>query len=126
MVNRYRPVAGHNAKQLPLLGSLPAPYAGANGSGHRNRLTWQSQWSIPSRGRVRFGSGPWIRLISRLPSQGGSRVLIEVKLSTFAISRRQLVGKCSRHSGLKVLRIPTAPQSRSASRTRSSVRRGSR
>jgi hypothetical protein len=91
MVNRYRPVAGHNAKQLPLLGSLPAPYASANRSGHRIRLTWQSRWSIPSRGRVRFGAGPRIRLISRLPSQGGSRVLIEVKLPTSAILRRQLL-----------------------------------
>jgi hypothetical protein len=36
-------------------------------------------------------SRPWIRLISRLPSQGGSRVLIEVKLPTFAILRRQLL-----------------------------------
>jgi hypothetical protein len=40
--------------------------------------------------RMPAGSEPLaIRLMSRLPSQGGSRVLIAVKLPTFAISRRQ-------------------------------------
>jgi hypothetical protein len=40
--------------------------------------------------RMPAGSEPLaIRLMSRLPSQGGSRVLIEVKLPTFAILRRQ-------------------------------------
>ena len=92
MVNRYRPVMGHNAKQLPLLGSLPAPYARANRSGHRNRLTWQTVRSIPNHVCVPAQSRLRIRLMSlmsRLPSQGGSRVLIEVKLPTFAILRRQ-------------------------------------
>lgn len=57
MVNRYRPVMGHNAKQLPLLGSLPAPYARANRSGHRNRLTWQTVRSIPNHVCVPAQSG---------------------------------------------------------------------
>ena len=46
-----------------------------------------------SESRVRAGSERLrirlMSLMSRLPSQGGSRVLIEVKLPTFAILRRQ-------------------------------------
>jgi hypothetical protein len=47
MIDDYRPVTGHDAEQLPLLGSLSATNARANRSGHRDRLTWQRIPSIP-------------------------------------------------------------------------------
>jgi hypothetical protein len=63
-----------------------------------------------------------------LPSQDGTRVLMELPPTTSAAEdgTHQRVGKCKRHSGLKVRRIPLAPHSSSASRTHSRVRRGSR
>ena len=39
MVDGDRPVTGHEAKQLRLLGPLPAADAGAYRLGHQNRLT---------------------------------------------------------------------------------------
>jgi hypothetical protein len=39
MVDRYRPVTGHQPEQFRLLSPLPATNARANRGGHRNRLT---------------------------------------------------------------------------------------
>jgi len=71
MVDGDRPVTGHEAKQLRLLGPLPAADAGAYRLGHQNRLT-------------RAGAA---RFTPRLPSQDVSRALTDRESATFAVSR---------------------------------------
>jgi len=46
MVDGDRPVTGHEAKQLRLLGPLPAADAGAYRLGHQNRLTLRRYGSL--------------------------------------------------------------------------------
>jgi hypothetical protein len=89
MVDCNRPVTGHDSKQLRLLGSLSATYAGANRSGHRNRLTWaRTDYSITD-GSGR-GAANGSVAASLWMSQVGWRMLGRLKLATFAISRRQV------------------------------------
>jgi hypothetical protein len=77
IIDRYRPVTGHDAEQLRLLSPFPATDAGANRVGHRNRLTRAACTA---------------RSASRLLSQDGSRVLMGLKHPTFAVSRGALAG----------------------------------
>jgi hypothetical protein len=60
MVDCYRPVTGHDSKQLRLLVPSPTPDAGAYRRGHRNRLTWaRTEYSITDGERSR--SRQWVR-----------------------------------------------------------------
>jgi hypothetical protein len=126
IVNGDVSVAGNDAKQSSLLFPSPAPDTGADRRGHRNRLT---PWRVRSIPQKRSNPSQCAaRPSARLPSRDGSQVSIGLNLPAFPVLRRLAsyrVGKCSRHSGLKVRRIPMAPHASSASRTRSSVSKGS-
>src|SRR5829696_6304994 len=76
MVEGNRPVAGHYAKQLRLLGPLPAADAGAYRLGHQNRLTLR-----------RYGSLHAAFAISRrLASADGSGISHVFRLKTARVS----------------------------------------
>jgi hypothetical protein len=71
MIDGNCPVTGHEAKQLRLLGPLPAADAGAYRLGHQNRLTPR-----------RYGSLHAAIAISRRPASADGR-----ESATFAVSR---------------------------------------
>jgi hypothetical protein len=121
-INRYCLVIRDDAEESSLPVPDSAPNAGTHRNGHRNRLDAprcmaysNPLWDLPI----------FATHVCRLETaRERKNTLNDTRWPSWDGSR-QRAGKCSRHSGLKVRRIPIAPHSSSASRTRSSVRRGS-